>query len=158
MPHKNMTNNFKKNQSGVTLVETMVSISIGVLITTMVIAITVGGLQHMQDLRNEARLHSNAIFLTDTLTYWVKKGIVLEVSGSDPSSLSITLPDDSTAVMRKDEASILLNDTPITTDDIEVRELIFVPLAHSVQMSFTLGIPDSDKTFSATTSVAQRNF
>lgn len=146
----------KKSGAGFTLVETIVSLGLGLLVTGMILSIFTVGLSHIRNMKNNEGLHSNAVFLLNTLTYWIKQGENLSVT--PPSTLEITLPDSSVKEITKDiNNDITIDGTKFNTDDVELTILNFTQMARSVQINFTLKSRLGTETLSATTTIAQRN-
>lgn len=147
--------NSPKSGAGFTLIETIVALALGLLVTVMVLSVFSSGLSRIKDVKNTESLHSNAVFLFNTLTYWIKQSKDLNVT--PPSELEIVLPSSSKIITKTADNKITLNGLQLNTDDIEVTTLTFTPLAKSVQINFKLQTKNGDKTFSATTTIAQRN-
>src|SRR3989344_3276394 len=79
-------------QSGFTLVELLVGLTVGALVITAISSAAVSGLKHFQTLKKTQLLHSTSVFLINTATYWIKNAEDLNlVSLSD---LQIKLPGD----------------------------------------------------------------
>lgn len=146
-----------KKQKGFTLVEVIVGLSLGISVSIMVASVATLGLKQIRIIENNAKLHSSATFLLNTITYWVKQSNNISVDPISPSNLLITLPDLSKKEIKKDGSSIKIDDAIFNPNDIEVTALNFQAMPHSVQLSFSLKITGSKETFSATTTIAQRN-
>lgn len=73
--------------------ETLIVVTLGLLISVVTISIFVSGLKNIQATKQLARLHSNAIFLSNTLNYWVKRGETINIV--DPQTIEINLFDSS---------------------------------------------------------------
>jgi type II secretory pathway pseudopilin PulG len=145
--------NKKKNKSGFTLMETIVALGLGLLATTMILYIVTTGFGYIRAIKNAENLHSNANFLLNTLTYWVKQGKNLTASNS---TLEIELPNSSVKTITKTGDRIMLDGVPFTSDNIQVTELNFTKMSRSVQIRFTIKAKSGNETFSATTTIAQR--
>jgi len=143
-----------KRKSGFTLVETIVMFAVVIIIVTTIISVVVSGLKDIRTIRHLGRLHSNAIFLSNTLAYWVKQGENLDVTS--PSTLAVKLSDSSIKEIKQDGNNIKIDGSPFNTDDIQVTNLTFHQLARSVQVSFTLQAEDNEELHIQTT-IAQRN-
>lgn len=150
-----MNKPIKKN--GFTLTEVIVVIALGTLISIMVLAIITPGLKYVKATKETQRLHSDAIFLLNKFNYWIKQGKKLTVT--NPSTLEIKLPDDSAPpfIITKDSDNLNFDGVALNSNNIELTKLTFTQLARSVRISITLRAENSDKTFSATTTVAHRN-
>jgi prepilin-type N-terminal cleavage/methylation domain-containing protein len=145
----------KKRKSGFTLIEMVIAITISVAITSLIVLVVAQGLRNIRVVKGWENLHSNAAFLVDVTTHWVKKGKDLEAPL--PSELLITLPDFSTKSIKKTGDQITVDGRTITTDKVKVTNLNFTPLTNSVRIDFTLEEKTTTKTLSITTTVAQRN-
>ncbi len=144
-----------KKKNGFTLTEVIVVISLGALIGIMVLAIVTPGLRYIKTTKKIEHLHSDALFLLNKLNYWIKQGKKLTVTS--PSTLEIKLPDDSIKEITKDSDNLNLDGVTFNSDNIRVTELNFTQLNRSVRINITLKVDGADKTFSATTTIAQRN-
>jgi len=144
-----------KKKNGFTLTEVIVVISLGALIGIMVLAIITPGLRYIKTTKKIEYLHSDALFLLNKLNYWIKQGKKLTVT--NPSTLEIKLPDDSEKIITKDSDNLNFDGVTFNSDDIKITELNFTQLNRSVRINITLKVDGADKTFSATTTIAQRN-
>lgn len=144
-----------KKKNGFTLTEVIVVISLGALIGIMVLAIVTPGLRYIKTTKKIEHLHSDALFLLNKLNYWIKQGKKLTVTS--PSTLEIKLPDDSVKEITRDSDNLNFDGVTFNSDNIEVTELNFTQLNRSVRINITLKVEGADKTFSATTTIAQRN-
>ena len=144
-----------KKKNGFTLTEVIVVISLGALIGIMVLAIVTPGLRYIKTTKQIEHLHSDALFLLNKLNYWIKQGKKLTVT--NPSTLEIKLPDDSEKIITRDSDNLNLDGVTFNSDNIRVTELNFTQLNRSVRINITLKTEGLDKTFSATTTIAQRN-
>jgi len=134
-----------KKKSGFTLVETIVMFAVVIIIVTTIMSVVVSGLKHIRYIKNLGRLHSNAVYLVNTLNYWIKQGEDLNVPS--PSILEVTLPNSPTKKV--------IDDSMFNTSDIQVNALTFTQLAKSVQISFTLQAENEE--LHIQTTIAQRN-
>lgn len=141
------------NKKGFTLVETLVAITLGVMISVAAITLFVSGLQHIQLAKRLSYLQANATFLTNTLDYWIKQSEGLE---TDSSYLQITLPGDDKLIALED-SDITINGVPFNDDKIEVLSLSFNKLENSVQINFTLKVENSSEEMALQTTIAKRN-
>ena len=131
-------------------------ITIGLVwIATMVILVTVGGLRNIRTMKTWESLHSNALFLTDVITYWVKQADQLEITS--PSQLQITLPNYSVKLIEKTADKITIDGGELIDDDVQVTELNFTHMERSVRINFTLKGENSNEIITVNTTVAQRN-
>jgi len=136
--------------------ETVVALGIGLLATTMIFYIFTLGLKNIQTIKNTESLHSNANFLLNTFTYWIKQGETFTVS---PNTLEIGMHD-STTTITSNGKKIILNNTIsgiayLTDDSIGTTSLNFKGMAKSIQIGFILEA--GEEKFLATTTIAQRS-
>ena len=144
-----------KKESGFTLMEVIIALGISFWIATMVILVTVGGLRNIRTMKTWESLHSNALFLTDVITYWVKQADQLEITS--PSQLQITLPNYSVKLIEKTADKITIDGGELIDDDVQVTELNFTHMERSVRINFTLKGENSNEIITVNTTVAQRN-
>lgn len=154
---QNRIPSFIKNsgaKKGFTLIELIVGITLGVLLIGMITTVFVYGLRHIQKIERDQVLHSNAMFILNTITYWVKQG--KELDDFTPGTLNIILPDSTTKKIAKNGNSIKIDDgEPITPSNIKITDLNFIKMAHSVRVNLAIKVANSEETF--TTTIAQRN-
>jgi type II secretory pathway pseudopilin PulG len=142
-------------KTGFTLLETLLVITLGLLISLITVAIFTSGLKQIQEIKDLAQLHSNAIFLSNTLSYWVKQGESLNTPSD--STLEIVFPDSSLKTISQQDENILIDGATFNASNIEITNLSFSRLARSVKVEFTLRIKGTEKTLSTKTTIAQRN-
>jgi len=147
-----------KSKSGFSLVETLIAISLSLLVVTMIVAIVAPGLKYVRIIKNNRILHSNTAFLMNQFDYWIKQGVAINVLTPSTLEIKIRLPDSSimTKTITKSGDNITLDGVPLTSDNVKVtNNQIFTKMAHSVRISLELA--KGDQTFKAETTVAQRN-
>lgn len=155
-PSHHILRHLRHAEAGISLIEIVVALGIGVTVASMLTIITTGALKHVRLIKQIQRLQANATVLADTTTYWVKQGADLDVPSS--TTLEISLPDSSTRVFAKNGARVTLDGNALTTDDIEVTHLRFTRMARSLRVAFTLKTSrEPIESLSATTTIAQRN-
>jgi len=146
---------FKNSEAGFTLLETIISLSLGILVLSIIMAVVVPGLRNILTITRVEKLHVNGIFLLNTLTYWIKQAEDLNVPTQ--SKLEIKLPDSPVKTVTKNGNSITLDNIPFNTDDIEITELTFTKMAKSVRVNLTIKAKGGEETLPITTTIAQRN-
>lgn len=144
-----------KKEKGFSLVEVLVAISLNILVIVMIITIATSSLRHIRTVKDRRNLYSTASFLNNQFNYWIKQGVLLNTPV--PSTLEIRLPSSSTTTIAKNGDRIEIDSDPLTDDNIKVDNLVFTKMDHSVRITFTLNTGVPTTTFSATTTVAQRN-
>jgi prepilin-type N-terminal cleavage/methylation domain-containing protein len=149
-------------QAGFTLLELLVAMTIGLVISGIIVSITTVGLKSAQVSNQQARLHSDALYVTDILASWMKQAQGFTVTGTG-STLNIFLPDGSTESFTRNTGTnrITLNSTPVTSSNINVCALAFTELERSTQVTATLKAnpcaqTTNNQTFTFTTTIAQR--
>lgn len=143
------------NTSGLTILETILTITIGVTVAMFLTLTAVAGIKSIRNEKKAERLHANATHIAETVAYWVKQGKI--ITTPDASTLNVTLPDFSTKTISISGNRLTVGGEPITSSDVKLSKITFTKLARSVQTAFTLESPDGQKIFSATTTVAERN-
>ncbi len=143
------------SESGVTLLELILVLTIGVAVATIVTLVTTAGLKNIRSARRFERLHANAVFTTNALTYWVKQGDLLTVTSS--TALRIVLPDSSVKYIEKSNNRVTLDGNALTTDDVQVTHLAFTRFGRSVRVGLSLKARNATETLSVTSTIAQRN-
>lgn len=144
-----------KPAAGFTLIEVLIALSVGATIATIITLVTSTGLKNVRAIKHTERLQANGIFIADALTYWIKQGVYYTII--PPSTLQILLPDSTLKTIAKTGNRVTLDGAALTSDDAQVPYLAFKKLDHSVRFGFTLKYAAGSETFSATTTVAQRN-
>jgi prepilin-type N-terminal cleavage/methylation domain-containing protein len=144
------------NSKGFTLVETLVALSLSVLIVLGTTQVFINGLRHINGVRAQALLTSDAgymvqmirneLFGADGITVNSPDSVDIE-QGSDTQTFSIT------------NGQLMLDGiTPITREGVTVTNLLFEEVGRSLRIQFTLTSgPRTNKTFSGTTTLALRN-
>lgn len=146
-----------KKEKGFSLVEVLVTISLNLLVVAMIITVAVSSLRHIRTIRDNRNLYATASFLNNQFTYWIKQGAVVEVDTVDDSILYVRPPGSSTTTIAKNGDRITIDGDAITADNIRTEDLVFTKMDNSVRIAFTLNTGNPTTTFSATTTVAQRN-
>lgn len=157
--------NFNKGQeSGFTLIELIVAMAIGTVVGLVVALVSVGGLRTLRVTKGQERLHSNALFITDTIGYWMRQAEDFTVISSPPQ-LTVELVDGSTKVFSLSGDNEFLYDDPadadpatvLTTSDVEVSSLNFTELERSVRVEMTLAQSAGSESLDINTTLARRN-
>ena len=153
-----------KNQSsktGFTLIEMIIAIGIGIIISTLLMLIVVNGLKHVRNAQQKERLQADALFLTNKFAYWIRQGKGIDEDSSSEFKLVIILLDGSHKIFEKQGDEITLRDCEecdgksLMGGQVIVTDLIFTYMEHSVKVSFELKV--KDETLLVNTTLAQRN-
>lgn len=144
-----------KSQAGVTLIETIIGIALGVVFTILVTAVLTAGLGRVRTIQHQERLHANTVFLFNTFGYWIKQSDSFATPSA--SELEITLPDGTTRVFAKNADTLTLDGDTLTDDDITVSSVTFTPLDRSVRIELSLEHTRGDAEIEVTSTLAQRN-
>lgn len=141
--------------NGFTLVEVLVAVSIGAALLMATSQIVVDGLREVRIVKHDERLHANALYVIDTLSYWIRQSRSLtQVSDTE---FEIQLQDLSTKKVWQNGTVMRIGADPITTVDAEIVYVHFQKVDESMQMAFTFrSTEDPTRTFSGTTTVARR--
>lgn len=133
----------------------MVAISLNLLVVAMIITVGVSSLRHIRTIRDHRNLYATTSFLNNQFNYWIKQGTV--VTALNPTTLEIRLPDNSTKIIAQNGNLITIDGEPLIAHNVTIGDLAFTEMDHSVRITFTLNTGNPTTTFSATTTVAQRN-
>ena len=147
------TENNNSSALGFTLVELIVAISIGIVVLTAFSSIFVSSLNNIRAINQTKQLHTNAVYIINTLTYEIKQAKKLEVSGG--SILTITQPDGPDA--NSDDDIIIINADSFNNSDVTIENLNFITMQRSFQINFTIESVAVGKSFTVTTTKSQRN-
>lgn len=142
---QNRTLSFLSNSNvkrGFTLIELIVGMALGLLLIVMITTVFAFGLKRIREIEQSEALHSNVLFVLNTITYWVKQGESLDTS--TPGTLIITIPNLPNPK--------IINSATFTDNNIQIENLVFIKMAYSVRVTFNL---NGGETF--TTTIAQRN-
>ena len=155
-----MYTNRKKFNAGFTLVETLIALTLGAIISLMIVITVTNGLMNIRNASEMERLHSDATFIANILTYWIKQSVEIEVP--DNTTLNLIMYNASTTSFELNGVNLgmaLDEGTParINTEDSKVENITFTKLAKSVRISFVLKAPNAELRLSATSTIAQRN-
>jgi len=149
-------------QSGLTIIELLVAMSIAVIIVLSTGMIFSQGIKHTRVIAGEAKLTNQASQLVDILTFHIRPAVSLV--SSTPNELLIQNPDLTTSHFELAGSALLLNGTSVLQPAISVNELSFTIIDNrTVQVHYQLSIdagshPDFSITpFFATTTIALRN-
>jgi type II secretory pathway component PulJ len=146
---------FITTNKGFTLVETIVAITLGVMISIAAISLFVSGLKEIQEAKELSYLQSNATFLTNTFDYWIKQAEEIELVNS--SSIRIITPGDDKLIALDGNNNITMNGFTLNDERVEVSSLNFNKLESSVQIGFTLKDKNSSDELFLETAIAKRN-
>lgn len=148
------------NKKGMTLIEVMISLAIGIVGAFIVTTVVVSGMSFVRSTRKSQRLHADATAITGIAYYWIKQAQKIEVPS--PSAIEIFVPDGDPStdilikkVLEKSGNFVNFGGASITSDGTIVNSLIFTKLERSARIAFSLQW--GDEIFSATTTVAIRN-
>lgn len=148
-----MNKNF--SQSGFSIIELLLAISIGVVVVAMVTTITAIGLKNVQASRRIEQMHSDSIYITDTLAYFAKQAKYISVPSS--TNLVLTLQDSTTKTFTISSGKITLDGTPINNQNVTASNLNFTKQGRSVRVTFSLAAAGSTQTTNVATTISQRN-
>jgi len=143
-----------KTQFGFSLIEVIVTLALGALVMATFLSVATSGLKHVRSIKRVERLHSNAVFLSNMFTYWIKKGENLKVT--PPSTLEIEIPNSNPKTITEINDIIVLDGEALTSNDVKAT-LDFTEMERSVRIKFTLETDGGEETLSFKTTVARRN-
>lgn len=142
-------------KKGFTLVETIVALSLSLLVCLVVISTAVSSFKVTRTAKELERLHSNALYIANDIGYSVRQSARLSVPNA--TTLNITLPDLTKKTVTLSGTQILIDGVPITTVDIQVTAFQITSAPSSVKITYSLKSTTGSQTFSAETAFARRN-
>lgn len=163
------------NQKGITIIETIIAMAIGVVVITLLMMIVTQGLGYIRKIQEQERLQANAIFVTDKMAYWVRqaKGFSSDEDledgsdcDSDGDKLCVVLRDDpedaddlEAKIFEEDDINdnITFEGNHLISDGVKVTSLNFTALGHSIRVDFVLESKSGEVQLPITTTFAQRN-
>jgi prepilin-type N-terminal cleavage/methylation domain-containing protein len=136
---------------GFTLIETIVALSLSVLIVLGATQIFIEGLGHIRGVRAQALLTSDAGYMVQVI-----RNELFQAEGfSDVSADSVNIG--GKIVTFSDDERLTLDGTPITRVGVRVTSLAFTQVGESLRIQFTLNSgPRTNKTFIGQTTLALR--
>ncbi len=140
---------------GFTLVEVIVALGIGILIMTTFMTVTSSGFKNIRTISQTKKLHANAVYIINTLTYEIKQAENLEVL-ADGSELTITRPDSTTKIIEIDN-NMIRDGVKLNNDNVEISNLNFIRMPKSVKINFTIESVSGETSFPVETTIAWRN-
>lgn len=141
-----------KKERGFSLLETIVSLGIGLLVMVMVLTIFTKGLVEIRSINNKQVLISNADFIINNLDYLIKQAKIVSVP--NPSTLNLQTIS-TTTITINGSGDIVVNGISLNATGVKLNSLNFQKMAHSVRINFEL--KKGDEMLSVTTTIAQRN-
>lgn len=141
-----------KSSLGFGLIESVIAMSIGVLVALSLTTITIYGLKNARGLKEKELLYSSTNFFTQRIAFLMKQAKKFETPS--PSTLQITLSD-KTVVVEKSGNDILIEGKKANAAGVTVEELKFTTMQRSVRINFVF--KSGNERFMATTTIARRN-
>lgn len=138
------------NKKGFTLLETLISISVGAIIFFMMVGAFAEGLKIIRHMNNNYTILSNAEFILNTLDYSIKSAKEISV----PNSTELNI-DSGTIIIKLDGNNIKKDGIVLNANDVKVNSLHFTRMTKSVRISFEL--QKGTAYFSIATTIAKRN-
>jgi type II secretory pathway pseudopilin PulG len=150
-----MYTNHNKNERGFTIIESIVALGVGVTISLILATVAITGLANIRTTYANERIHAETIFVTDSLMYWIKQSTAL--STPNPETLEITLMDATVKTVSLSDDTLYIDAYPITSNLVSITAVQFKALPKSVRINFVATYAKGTETFSAQTTIAQRN-
>lgn len=138
------------NKKGFTLLETLISISVGAIIFFMMVGAFAEGLKIIRHMNNNYTILSNAEFILNTLDYSIKSAKEISV----PNSTELNI-DSGTIIIKLDGNNIKKDGIVLNSNDVKINFLQFTRMEKSVRISFEL--QKGTAYFSIATTIAKRN-
>ena len=145
----------KKREKGFTLMEAIISITLGLMVAAIIMFIVPPGIKRLHQVKSLERLHSDAEFVISRLSFYIKKG--KNISLSSPSTLEIEMPDSSLKTISKEGEEIKIDGMPFNSEEIRVTDLSFEKMARSVKVTLGLESIRTEENISLKTTISQRN-
>jgi type II secretory pathway pseudopilin PulG len=149
--------NFPKKikNKGFTLVETLGTMALAFIVVSSLMLILSTGLQGVREIQQRQRIHAHAITLSEQARYLLKRADVVNINSD--TEIEVELPDSTTKVITKSGNDLYRGGAIMTQEDIRLSYLSMRGISDSVQIGFTFVSDITGETFSATTTVFQRN-
>lgn len=157
--------------TGFTLVETIVAITIGVMVAMFVMTIAVETLKTTTEIKHSERLHVDVMHITNKLSYFVKQSRRIEES-DDFSGFTLfilkfneegdLLGEDEVEIKHED-GSILIDDDSVSDNDsimsenVEITVFEVKKVESSVRIVFNIKYSGGDKEYGFVTTLSSRN-
>jgi|GEM_PF-4343778 len=150
---QNKTPGYPLGESGFLILEKVLALGIGSLVSVLMITTSISVLKHVNSTALTSRLTSSASFITDNTSYRLR-----QASSVTPlSSTSFRIVSASGSVdLTWSSSSLFISGQKVNEDDVAVNTFWYKSLPRSVQYGFTLSSGSHPKQYSATTSVALR--
>jgi len=157
---RNMRTPQKTKKRGFTIIELLVALSIGSIVLGTTSFVIANGLQQIRSIKYMERLHSNTVHTINEIRYLVLQAETL-TEDSD-TQLSVRIRDGATyatSIISLVSEQMQIDGVTVTDDTVRVTSLNFDVIGGSVQIHLTLeaGSVVSPRTYSVTTTIAQRN-
>ena len=145
-----------KGTKGFTLIETIVALSLSVMIIMGAVQVFVQGLSHVRGVRAQALLTSESGYMVQVIRNELLGADSASVNPMDSSEVSILRTSD-TSTFSVNDGRLEQDGVPVTNNSVTVSTLAFTEVGHSLRIQFTLWSgARTDKTFVGQTTIALR--
>jgi hypothetical protein len=152
--HCNNTRRGGAGEQGFTLVETILALSLGVLIVLGTTQIFIEGLSHIRGVRAQALLTSDAGYMVQMIR---NELFGAESFSASSDTVDIVSGGDARTFSRSDDNRLTLDDAFVTREGVVVTSLVFTDVGESLRIQFTLNSgPRTNKTFTGQNTLALR--
>jgi type II secretory pathway pseudopilin PulG len=141
---------------GFTLIETIVALSLGMLIVLGATQIFIEGLSHVRGVRAQALLTSDAGYMVQMIRHELLGADSVSVNLADPCDVDMTRGGTTRTLALLGERVFIAGD-PVTHEGASVTSLACTEVGQSLRIEFTLSSgPRTNKTFTGQTTLALR--
>jgi type II secretory pathway pseudopilin PulG len=138
---------------GFILLEQMVAMSIGVIVSMLLVVTAFSVMSHVRHIAREREIHATALFIGDTFTYHIHQAQdARSVSGT---SFQVVSPSKIITVNWQNK-ELFFDGNKLHNDRVRISNFWYRIFPRSVQYGFTITSASSTEKLSATTSVAFR--
>lgn len=120
---------------GFTLIETIVALSVSLIVVLGMSNVFLVGVQHIQAVKTDTVLTTNVAYVIQVLSHEIHKAKEITLIG--PTQATIHHHDGSTVDLSLNGSLVMLGGSQITTSDISVTTLTLAKIGESLQLIFT---------------------
>lgn len=141
-------------ERGFTLTEVLIALTISSLVITVTSLVFIRGIAHLTDIREDATLAAETLFITETLTASIRNA--RSVTVTNPTTAVIEYQDFSTETLSVAGQKLSLAGNQLSSTEVDLTALTLTGRGDTLQLAMTLATGHHGRTFSATTTIATR--